>query len=90
MTSPEPNALNVELHGKSVTIDDALKAGEATTRLLDTVSESLGAQVGWEVVSVQFKCDGCGLLRPDRPSLDEGWTHRSGDDFCPSCSGIQS
>jgi len=76
----------VSLHGPHVTIEDAVKAGDATKDLLESVSEHMGHTVTWRVASIQFQCDGCHVTRPDRPRPDEGWTHREGDDFCPTCS----
>lgn len=78
--------LSVSLHGPGVTIEDAIEAGSAAKELLEAIGQTVGAEgVKWQVASVQFQCDGCGLTRPDRPGPDEGWTHHDGDDFCPSC-----
>lgn len=82
----EPGAIRVGVHGPGVTVEDAMAAGVATKDLLHALGEQLGVDVEWQVKSVQFMCDGCGLLRPDRPRSDEGWTYRDGDDLCPSCS----
>lgn len=79
--------VRVSLHGPDVTIDDALKVGSSLKDLLHEIGREMGAEVEWRILSVQFKCDGCGRLRPNRPSPDEGWTYRDGDDLCPSCSG---
>ena len=77
----------VELHGPSVTIDDVVRVGEATKELLAEVAHEMGVEgVEWQIASVQFKCDGCGLTRPARPRPDEGWTYSDGDDLCPECS----
>ncbi|MEO7173733.1 hypothetical protein, partial [Flavobacterium sp.] len=81
--------LRVSLHGPGVTIDDAIKAAAATKDLLDAIGREIGVEgVKWQATSVTFKCDGCGLTRPDRPRQDEGWTYDDGDDFCPSCTAV--
>lgn len=86
---PEPKpSLSVGVHGPGASIDTAIEVGERMKDLLAAVAEEmgLGDAVSWEIGSVQFKCDGCGLLRPDKPGPDEGWTHADGDDFCPACT----
>jgi hypothetical protein len=86
MSDNGESGVTVSLHGSAVTIEDAVRAGEATKNLLEALGDDLGVQVDWQIVSVQFQCDGCGLLRADRPGPDDGWTHRDGDDFCPTCT----
>lgn len=81
--------LGLEVHGEGASIEAAIEAAEAVKRLLDAIAEAKGIPAGalrWRIGSVQFKCDGCGLLRPDRPSPDEGWTFHEGDDYCPICT----
>ena len=81
--------LRISVHGPGASIEAAVEVADATKKLLDEVAKNMGipeGAVAWRIASVQFKCDGCGLLRPDKPSLDEGWTHSDGDDFCPECS----
>jgi hypothetical protein len=87
VTAPKDGSLSVSVHGPAVRIEDAIEAGEATKRLLNAVGREMGhPDVAWRVASVQFQCDRCGLLRPDRPGPDEGWTYLDGDDLCPACS----
>ena len=84
------NRVGLSLHGPGASIEDAIRAGEALKGLLAAVGEEMGMPEGavtWAISSIQFKCDGCGLLRADRPGPDEGWTYRDGDDLCPACSG---
>lgn len=83
---PAKNEVRVSLHGPGVTIEDAVKAAGHTKALLTAIGDEMGA-VRWQVTSVTFQCDGCGLKRADRPGPDEGWTYRDGDDLCPACSG---
>lgn len=79
--------LTVSLHGPGATIEGAIEAGIATKGLLEEIGREMGVEgVEWRIASVQFKCDGCGLTRPDRPQPDEGWTYHEGDDLCPSCT----
>ncbi len=88
MRFPPPD-LTISVHGPGTSIDTAIEVAEATKRLLTSVGENMGVPadaVKWEIGSVQFKCDGCGLLRPDKPSPDEGWTHENSGDFCPVCT----
>lgn len=64
-----------------------MEVAEATKKLLASVAENMGVEgLEWKIASIQFKCDGCGLLRPDRPGPEEGWTFRDGDDLCPACT----
>ena len=93
--APSPGTVRVSVHGPGASIDAAIEAGQAMKKLLYAVGEELGVGRGrlrWEVASVSFKCDGCGLrLRlPDRPGPGEGWTHLGGDDFCPGCTSKQT
>ena len=79
--------LAMSLHGPAVTIEDAIEAGEAMKDLLGAVGRAIGARgVEWQIASVQFQCDGCGLTRPNRPGPDEGWTYGDGNDYCPECT----
>lgn len=79
--------LTVSLHGPEVTVDDAVKAAVATKELLEEVGRTMGVDgLEWQVASIQFKCDGCGLTRPDRPGPDDGWTYQHENDLCPTCS----
>ena len=79
--------LHISVHGPKASIETAVEAAEAAKKLLASVAETMGVSgVEWEIGSVVFKCDGCGLTRPDRPSPDEGWTYQDGDDLCPECS----
>lgn len=81
------DGVTVSVHGPGASIDTAIEVGEATKRLLAAIADDMGIEgVEWTIGSVQFRCDGCGLLRPDKPAPDEGWTHNSGDDFCPACT----
>ena len=83
------NRIELQLRGPGVDIDRTIEAGRALKDLLAVVAEELGAPKDacqWQIESVAFQCDGCGLRRPDRPSPDEGWTYRDGDDLCPACS----
>lgn len=85
----KPGQVAISLHGPGATIDDAVKAGEALKDLLRCVGEEMGIPEGalkWQIGSVQFQCDECGVRRPDRPGPDEGWTHHAGDDLCPDCT----
>lgn len=84
--TPDGSTIHVSLHGPGVTVDAAIEAAVATKELLEEIGRTMGHDLKWEVASIQFKCDGCGLTRPDRPRPDEGWTYRDGDDLCPSCS----
>ena len=77
--------LSVSLHGPEVTISDAIKAGLATTELLDELGRSVGLKTRWHIESVQFRCDGCGMTQAERPTPDDGWGYRDGEDFCPTC-----
>ena len=84
-----PEGLTVSVHGLGASIDTVIRAGEATKALLEAVGLEMGIPEGsvvWETVSVQFRCDGCGLRRPDRPGPGEGWTYAAEHDFCPACS----
>lgn len=81
--------VSVSLHGPGASIEAAIEAGAALKALLEEVGREVGAEgVTWRIASVQFRCDGCGLTRPDRPGPDEGWTYSNGDDFCPECSVV--
>lgn len=83
--------VSIALHGPGASIDDAVQAGEALKRLLESVGEVMGVPEGaieWKTSSVQFQCDGCGLLRADRPDPGEGWTYDDGKDFCPECTAL--
>ena len=89
MSDRKHPTVGISVHGPGASIDSAIAAGGAMKRLLDTVGAEMGIPadaVKWEIDSVQFRCDGCGLLRPDKPGVDEGWTYRDGDDFCPDCT----
>lgn len=86
-----PN-LTISVHGPGASIDSAIEVGEATKKLLAAIAEEMGVPAGtikWQIGSVQFKCDGCGLKRPDKPGPDEGWTFADGDDFCPACTATR-
>lgn len=79
--------LTVSLHGPGASIEGAIEAGTAMKKLLEEVAREMGVEgAEWRIASVYFKCDGCGLSRPDRPGPDEGWTYSDGDDFCPACT----
>ena len=81
--------LRVSVHGPGASIETAIEAAEATKKLLSSVAEEMGIDgVEWKIGSVTFKCDGCGLERPDRPDPNEGWTYRDGNDLCPECSKV--
>jgi len=89
LVSTSQPSLTISVHGPGATIDDVIEAGEETKRLLEAIASTMGIPDGavkWVVQSAEFRCDGCDLRRPDRPSSDEGWTHVDGDDFCPTCS----
>lgn len=79
--------VTVSIHGPGATIETAIEVAEATKRLLAAVAAEMGHTVEWRIGSIQFKCDGCGLLRPDKPGPDEGWTHKDSNDYCPNCTG---
>lgn len=90
---PSRPSLSVSVHGPGASIETAIEAGEATKKLLEAVQEEMGVPAGaieWKIGSVQFKCDGCGLTRPDRPGPDECWTYRDGDDLCPACTAKEA
>ncbi len=83
--------LTIGAHGPGASIESAIEVAEATKKLLGAVADEMGAEgLEWRIGSVQFKCDGCGLLRPDRPRPDEGWTYADGDDLCPSCTATRA
>lgn len=80
---------SISVHGPGASIETAVQTAEAMKKLLAAVGKQMGVPEGaieWQIGSVQFACDGCGLLRPDRPEPDEGWSFEDGNDFCPACT----
>lgn len=83
--------LKIFVHGPGTSIDAAVEVAEASKKLLAAIAKEMDVSgIRWEITSVQFQCDGCGLLRPDKPGPDEGWTYDEGDDFCPTCSAARA
>lgn len=83
MSTKGGSHLEVSLRGPYVTLDNIIDVAAA---IRDLMTVAVGARA--EITGVYFKCDGCGLRRPDRPAPDEGWTYRARDgyDLCPECS----
>jgi hypothetical protein len=78
--------VSLSLHGPGVTIGDAAQVGVAGKELMDAIAQEMGVDAHFEITAIQFRCDGCGLTRPDRPGPDEGWSYVDGEDHCPVCT----
>lgn len=87
LTTPLTSPRSPSSHGPNASVDDVIAAAQAFRALVAEVGREMGVEGSdLKILSVCFKCDGCGLTRADRPSPDEGWTYADGDDFCPDCT----